>query len=139
MTYAETRSMGLHSHGTSYGERPRERLQRYLSRQYRGTFRTKALAEDIDATTKAAENILNGHWPNDRHLAAMVRRFGRDLLDAVFMPEIEPVLARLTEEERQLEEALEEVRQRRRQTAGRDEGPPTAVATTEGRVFSRKS
>jgi hypothetical protein len=121
--------MGLHPHEI---ERPRERLKRFLRQQYRGAHQAKALAQDISCTPKAAENILDGHWPNDLHLGAIIRRFGRDVWAAVFEPEIEPVLARLTEEERQLEEALDEVRRRRRQAAGREEGPPHALATTEG-------
>lgn len=137
MTYVELRSMGAESHGCP--ARPSERLGRYLRHQYRGAHQIKSLARDMGATPKAAENALKGHWPNDLHFAAIVRRFGRDLLDAVFAPEIEPVLAKLNEEERQLEEALEAVRKRRRQAAGRPQGAPQPVAPPEARSFTRRA
>ncbi len=115
-------------------ERPRDRLSLYLRRQYRG--QTKLLARDMRSTVKTAENVMNGHWPNDLHLAAIVRRFGKDLLDAVFAPEIEPVLARLTQQERELEEALELVRAHRRQAEGGRVGDTAllAPAPTKGGV-----
>uniref|UniRef100_UPI002FCC31AE hypothetical protein n=1 Tax=Devosia sp. TaxID=1871048 RepID=UPI002FCC31AE len=112
MTYADGTSMGLHSH------EPRDRLAAFLSRQYRGEFKTKRLAADIDCTPKTAENILAGCWPNSRHWAAIARRFGRDVVDAVFGPEIDETTARLAEEVRHLEEQLEEKRRRARQAAG---------------------
>lgn len=102
----------------SQGQRPSERLALYLRGQYRRDHRIKRLASDIDSTPKAAENILNGHWPNDMHLAAIVRRFGRDVLDAVFGHEIDATVARLTEEARALEQQLADIRARAHQVTG---------------------
>jgi len=121
--------MGVDTHGSHRrGERPRERLSRFLRSRYSGAHAVKALAADMRATPKAAENALLGHWPGDLHFAAIVRRFGRDVLDAVFAPEIEPVLAKLQEEERTLEEALAQARARRRQIEGGDHGGAKAGA-----------
>ena len=106
--------MGADTHGT----RPSERLAIYLRGQYRRDHRTKRLSSDIDCTPKAAENILGGHWPSDLHFAAIVRRFGRDVLDAVFGSEIDATIARLTEEARTLEQQLSDVRARTRQAKG---------------------
>ena len=136
MTYAERNFMGTESHGCQ--DRPRQRLAIYLRGQYRRDHRTKRLAADINATAKTAENILNGHWPSDMHLAAIVRRFGEDVLRAVFAPEIEPELARLDQEERELEEALELVRQRRRQAAGGPKGREQLLASPKARSFGPK-
>lgn len=120
--------MGTESHGWTPG-RPRERLQHFLRHQYRGAHATKTLARDMGSTPKAAENALNGHWPSDLHMAAIVRRFGRDLWSAVFEPEIEPVLARLQEEERRLDEQLQAARARRRQVEGSAAGDPERMET----------
>ncbi len=65
---------------------PRDRLATYLRRQYRHGPATKLLASDIACSPSAAENILSGHWPNSRHWAAIVRRWGRDVVEAVFLP-----------------------------------------------------
>lgn len=115
MSFAGSNCMGLVSQTTP---RPAERLALYLRGQYLREHRQKRLAADIECTPKAAENILSGHWPNDRHFAAIVRRFGRDVLDAVFGGEIDATIAKLTEEARQLEVQLEEVRSRARQAHG---------------------
>lgn len=97
--------------------RPRTRLNAYLQRQYRSV---SAMAYDVRLSRKQAENLLVGcHWPSDTTFAALVRRFGKDLLEAVFNPEIDPVVARLEEEERQLDRQLQAVRARRRQATGR--------------------
>lgn len=112
MTLMDGTFMGPDTH------EPRDRLAAYLRERYRGAHQTKRLASDIRCTPKAAENILDGHWPNSRHWAAIARRFGRDVLDAVFGPEIDETTARLAEEVRQLEEALEEKKRRARQAAG---------------------
>lgn len=104
--------MGLDSH------EPRGRLARYLRREYAGAHATKRLAGDIECTPKTAENILNGCWPNSRHWAAIARRFGADVLDAVFAPEIDATVARLEAELRDLERQLEQKRALARQAAG---------------------
>ena len=68
MTYADRTFMDADDH------EPRDRLAAFLTRQYRGEHRTKRLASDIDCSPKAALNIMNGHWPNSRHMAAIVRQ-----------------------------------------------------------------
>lgn len=113
MTWVDQTFMGLDTH------EPRGRLAAFLTRQYRGEHKTKRLASDIDCTPKAAENILRGHWPNSRHMAAIVRRFGRDVVEAMFAPEIDDTVARLEAEVRQLEDQLEQKRALARQASGR--------------------
>ena len=132
MTMAGTLRMGRSSH-----TRPRERLRAFLERDYRG--RPGALAHEVDISPKAAENLLNGHWPGDVTLAAIIRRFGEDVWQIVFRPEIEPVIARLTEEERRLERALEEARSRRRQVEGLPPGLPAVVDALEDPRSARRS
>lgn len=114
-------------------QRPRDRLRAYLERDYRG--RPTALAREAEISVKAAENALNGHWPQDETLRALVLRFGRDVWDALFAPDIEPVLARLTQEEREAEERLEAVRRRRCAVEGGHEGRSAPPASTEDRSF----
>lgn len=116
--------MGLDSH------EPRGRLARYLRREYAGAHATKRLASDIDCTPKTAENILNGCWPNSRHWGAIARRFGADVLDAVFAPEIDATVARLEAEMRDLERELEQKRALARQAAGRGARPEAGVASS---------
>lgn len=116
--------MGLDSH------EPRGRLARYLRHQYAGAHATKRLAVDIDCTPKTAENILSGCWPNSRHWAAIARRFGADVLDAVFAPEIDATVARLEAELRDLERQLEQKRALARQAAGRGPGAARRVASS---------
>lgn len=99
--------------------RPRERLRKYLRDHYTGPRHVMRMSYDIGCSRKTAENILDGeHWPNDLTFAAIVRRFGRDLLDAIFNPEIDPVVARLEEEERQLDRQLQAIRAQKKQAAG---------------------
>src|SRR5205085_6004129 len=106
----------------------------YLRSQYRRDHRHKHLSADIECTPKAAENILNGHWPNDRHLAAIVSRFGRDVLDAVFGPEIDETVSRLTARARDLEQQLQEVRALQRQAKGFDPQPDLFGARADDQV-----
>lgn len=102
--------------------RPRDRLRTFLRSRYAGP---TELANELHFTMKSAENLLDGHWPaDDLKLAAIFARFGRDLYDAVFAPDVDAVLARLHEEERQLAEQLAEVRRRRRQAEGLGERDP---------------
>lgn len=102
----------------SYQARPRERLSAYLRRQYPSTGRDKQLAREIGTSPRAARNLFEDHWPGDETWAAIVRRFGADVLRAVFAPEIEPVLAELTETEARLAKELESLRARRREVEG---------------------
>jgi hypothetical protein len=97
--------------------RPRDRLRDFLASRYNG--RPSDLASELKCSKKSAENLLDGHWPaDDLKLAAIFCRFGRDLYDAVFAPDVNAVVARLQEEERQLAEQLAEIRNRRRQAEG---------------------
>lgn len=114
MSYAGHTFMGTESQG----ERPSQRLALYLRGQYRRDHRIKRLSGDLKCTQKTAENILAGHWPSDLHFAAIVRRFGRDVLDAVFGQDIDATVARLTEEARQLEQQLQDIRARAAQAQG---------------------
>lgn len=139
MTYAEQTFMGPRPYASrrqEQAERPRDRLRAYLRGELSGVHQAKQLATIIDGTPKAAENILAGHWPNDLHFAAIVRRFGRDLLDAVFGPDIDETLARLKQEERQLAKAHHAIRSRRLQVEGRTFGdhehPEETAAEADG-------
>jgi hypothetical protein len=126
MTYVVEHFMDLGDHDLQ------KRLARFLEGQY-GSDRACRLAQDIDCDVRTAKNILDRHWPSARHLRSIIRRFGRDVIEAVFAPEIEPVLARLSAEERELEERLERVRARRRQAAGLSESRTFGMASTEQR------
>ena len=117
--------MGLDS------QEPRGRLSAYLRRQYPREHATKRLADDIDCTPKAAENILSGHWPSSRLWAAIARRFGDDVMTAVFGPEIDDTVARLEAEVRDLEERLGDTRRRARQAEGSGSRRPRRVADAE--------
>lgn len=125
MTEAMVRNMGSLPHNSRRAERPRDRLKALLWQHYRTP---KELARALRCTPKAAENMLNGHWPGDLHMAAIIRQLGLALWDAVFAPEIEPVLAALSTEERRLEEQIAAVRARRLQIKGGEEGSSERVA-----------
>lgn len=104
-------------------------LSRRLARFVRDT-PAKELADTIGCTIRTAENIRRGHWPIARHWLAIVRTFGRDVLDAVFLPEIDETLARLTAEEAQLDRQLAAVRARLREAEGRSAGVQGVHQTT---------
>jgi uncharacterized small protein (DUF1192 family) len=97
---------------------PRGRLALYLRRKLAGEHQSKRLARMIDCTPRTADNILSGHWPSSRHWAGIARAFGRDVVDAVFTPEIDETVAQLQEEVRALEEQLHEKRARARAATG---------------------
>lgn len=128
MTCLDGNFMGLDSH------EPRGRLARYLRRQYAGAHATKRLASDIECTPKTAENILSGCWPNSRHWAAIARRFGADVLEAVFAPEIDATVAKLEAEVRDLERELEQKRALARQASRRGAGREADVASPMDRA-----
>lgn len=112
-------------------DRPRDRLSAFLRQKYRGYGAVRDLANDMGSTVRTAENVMLGHWPSEPHLAAIIRRFGKDVWDAVFAPEVDVVLAQLQQEEARLGEQLAEVRRRRRQAEGlgaRDPGVRPAAA-----------
>lgn len=92
--------------------------------EYVRPFPARVLARMLNCTERTAENFRRAvSWPSARHWRLIVRAFGRDVLAAVFDPEIDHVLARLTMEERQLEDRLNEIRTRRRQAAGLVDSP----------------
>lgn len=87
--------------------------------EYFQPYPAKKLARLIGCTEKTAEHFRNGvSWPNARHWRLIVRHFGRDVLAAVFDPEIDETLARLRREERELREKLHEIEARRRAALG---------------------
>jgi hypothetical protein len=93
-----------------------ETLGAFLRRR---TQSAKDLARLIDCDPRTAEGFRAGrHWPTARHWKLIVRTFKRDVLAAVFEPQIDAELARLRMEERQLEERLDEIRRHRRQASG---------------------
>lgn len=96
-----------------------ERLAAYFQ-----PYPAKVLAKTIDCTESTAENFrLARSWPSARHWRLIVQAFGRDVISAVFMPEIDNTVARLEREARELEERLHEVRKRARQASGGVVGP----------------
>lgn len=115
MSFMGETFMGVDNHQSA---RPSERLALYLRNQYRREHRAKRLAQDIDCLPKTAANILSGHWPSDLHFSAIVRHFGRDVLDAVFGQDINATLARLTAEARALEDQLQDINARTRRLKG---------------------
>lgn len=75
---------------------------------------TKKLARWIGCSEKTADHFKRGtSWPNARHWRLIVQHFGRDILSAVFEPDIDETLARLRREERELRERLHEIETRR--------------------------
>lgn len=114
-----------------YQTRPRERLGAYLRQRYGVENRDKRLARDIQTSAKTARNLFEDHWPSDVTWGAIVSRFGRDVLAAVFEPDIDPVLARLAAEERELKERLNAVTARRLQAQGSLVGDQEPLASVE--------
>lgn len=87
--------------------------------EYVEPYPAKKLSKWFGCTESTAENFKRGvSWPNARHWKLIVRHFGRDILAAVFEPEIDETLARLRREERDLREKLHEIEARRRQALG---------------------
>lgn len=114
MTATDWHGMAKNYHGA----RPRERLSAYLRQMYQGVGRDKRLARDLEISPRAARNLFEDHWPGDDTFAAILRRFGEDVWRVLCAPEIEPVLAQLTEEEARLARELEGLRARRREVQG---------------------
>lgn len=102
------------------------RLQMRLSAFVAERATAKQLARLIDSDVRTAEGIRRGYWPQAKHFAAIVRCFGRDVLDAVFNPEIDSVEARLEQEERHARQVYLAARARRQAAVyapERDEDP----------------
>jgi hypothetical protein len=96
-----------------------DRLAAYLR-----PYPAKRLALWCGATEKTADAFRRGEsWPNARHWRLIVQHFGRDVLAAVFEPEIDEALARLRREERELREKLHEIEARRIKALGGLAGP----------------
>lgn len=125
MAYLTDHFMDLEDHNLQ------RRLTRFLEKQYPSDHACR-LAQDINCDPRTAKNILARHWPSAKHMQAIVRRFGRDVIEAVFSPEIEPVAARLALEVRELEEALERKRAHRRQVEGGLPGGASGLAQDRG-------
>jgi hypothetical protein len=117
-------------------ERPRDRLRAYLTSLYGhgGDNRDKRLARELsaasgrDVSDRVCRNLFAGHWPGDETWAALVRRYGADLLRVVFAPDIDPVLAELQEREARLARELQAIQARRREVAGLVEPRAFALA-----------
>lgn len=98
---------------------PDERILLRRVAEYFEPYPAKRLARWIGCAEKTAENFKRGTgWPNARHWRLIVQHFGRDVLQAVFEPEIDETLARLRREERELREKLHEIEARRRKAIG---------------------
>ena len=96
---------------------PRILLKRLAD--YVEPYPAKKLSRWFGCTEKTADAFRRGEsWPNARHWRLIVQHFGRDILAAVFEPEIDETLARLRREERELREKLHELEARRRKAAG---------------------
>ena len=98
-----------------------ERLAAFLNRQGTPLGRPDRLATELDCTTRTMRNVLDRHWPSARLWRSIVRRFGRDVLSAVFDPEINAVEARLSAEVRELETQLEVRKAALRSVSGRED------------------
>lgn len=104
----------------------------------RRTNSAKDLARLIDCDPRTAEGFRAGrYWPGARHWRLIARQFGHDVLQAVYGPEIDQQLARLTAEQRLLEERLHELRARRAAAAGGRYSPTERLAAAEDRSLER--
>ncbi len=97
-------------------------LQTRLASFVAGRVTTKQLARLLGSDVRTAENIRRGHWPQAKHFAAIVRAFGRDVIDAVLSPEIDAVEARLEAEERHARQVYLAARARRQAVVYAPEG-----------------
>jgi hypothetical protein len=99
-----------------------QRLAEFLRSQYPSEHARagieKRLGRDIQCDVRTAKNLLAGHWPSARHLRAIVKRFGRDVWDVVFEPDVDPTIAKLKQEVRELEEKLAQANARYQQVSG---------------------
>jgi hypothetical protein len=104
--------------GTFFVDNDPQILLRRLA-DYVAPYPAKRLARWFGCTEKTAEHFRRAEsWPNARHWRLIVQHFGRDVLAAVFEPEIDETLARLRREERELREKLHEIEARRRKASG---------------------
>lgn len=89
------------------------------------------LARRIDCDERTARNIVAAHWPRAKHFRSIVREFGRDVLDALFEPDINETVARLKREVVNLEAQAEERRAALRKAEGALAGASAGVASHE--------
>jgi hypothetical protein len=102
----------------------------------RRTASAKDLARLIDCDPRTAEGFRAGrHWPSARHFQMIVRTFKRDLVAAIIEPEIDATLARLSREEAELEERLDEIRRAKRAASGGLENPEERRQSAEDRAL----
>lgn len=108
-----------------------ERLARFVS-----AVPAKTLAERIGCDVRTAENIRRGAWPIARHWIGLVATFGRDVVDAVFIPDAAAV--RIEQEVQELEARLAHRRATLRLVAGssRSFAPRLEEAASRGRSRS---
>lgn len=79
----------------------------------RRTTSAKDLARLIDCDPRTADGFRAGrHWPQAKHWRMIVRQYRRDVIDAVFGPDIDETGARLALEKRALERQLHELNAR---------------------------
>lgn len=107
------------------------RLQSRLSAFVAERATAKQLARLIGSDVRTAEGIRRGYWPQARHMAAIVQAFGRDVLDAVFSPELEAVEARLEAEEHHARQVYLAARARRQAAIRAPEGDTHPVLPFE--------
>jgi hypothetical protein len=124
--------------GTDTHRTPADRLSDYLRRHFssKDGYATKRLSSAIGCTPKAAENLLDGHWPNARHWQRIAILFGQDVLDSVFGPDINETVARLKREEAELEKLLAEKRARRLQAQGFVDRSPEPLEASEAQPLA---
>jgi hypothetical protein len=92
------------------------------------------LAQDIDCDPRTAKNLLDKHWPSARHMRGIVKRFGRDVWEAVFEPDIDATIARLAGELSHFEQQAEHRRAMLRQAEGRMARGQGGVGPAEGQA-----
>ena len=98
------------------------RLAQFLNSRYPPLGGADALARDIHVQSRTARNYLAGMWPGARAWRSIVRVWGRDVLAAVFDPEIDAVSAGLVSEIRALEAELEHRKAALRGVTGAEKG-----------------
>lgn len=106
------------------GMRPDPHILLTRFAEYVRPYPAKVLARTLDCSERTAENWRRGtSWPTARHWRLIIQAFGRDVLAAVFEPEINDTLARLNREQAQLEARLDEIKARRRSAIGLEDSP----------------
>lgn len=94
------------------------RLTGFFVEQYPLMGRNEALARDIGVKPRTARNYFANYWPGAHAWRGIVRRFGQDVITAVFSPDIDEARARLIAEIRALEDDLEHRKSHLRSLAG---------------------